>query len=176
MRMRFRFLVLLSGLRIRCWCELWCRSQTQLRFHVAVAVVGWQLQLWFNPSLGISICPKKMTKKNQNNTSQPPPPKKTQLTQGHSVFEERACVKGRNGKSIFFFTCKNLKRLYGHLLVNKSDPLAGNTAFTDVKHHIHVRHTTLCKGSWMKMVNPWSLSFRSCTEEKNNVGRLGRDC
>ena len=29
----------LSGLRIRCFCELWCRSQTWLRSCVAVAVV-----------------------------------------------------------------------------------------------------------------------------------------
>ena len=27
-----------SGLRIWCCCELWCRSWTQLRSHVAVAV------------------------------------------------------------------------------------------------------------------------------------------
>ena len=32
-------LALLSGLRIRCCCELWCRSQTQLGSSVAVAVV-----------------------------------------------------------------------------------------------------------------------------------------
>ena len=30
---------LLSGLRIRRCCELWCRLQTRLRFYVAVAVV-----------------------------------------------------------------------------------------------------------------------------------------
>ena len=29
----------LSGLRIQCCCELWCRSQTRLRCDVAVAVV-----------------------------------------------------------------------------------------------------------------------------------------
>ena len=29
----------LSGLRIWHWCELWCRSQMQLRFYIAVAVV-----------------------------------------------------------------------------------------------------------------------------------------
>ena len=32
-------LVLLSELRIRCCCELWCRLQTRLRSGVAVAVV-----------------------------------------------------------------------------------------------------------------------------------------
>ena len=34
-----RSLALLSGLRIRHCCELWCRSQTRLRSGIAVAVV-----------------------------------------------------------------------------------------------------------------------------------------
>ena len=33
-----RPLALLSGLRTRRCCELWCRSQTRLRSHVAVAL------------------------------------------------------------------------------------------------------------------------------------------
>ena len=37
MRLRVRSLALLSGLRIRCCRELRCRSQTRLRFCVAVA-------------------------------------------------------------------------------------------------------------------------------------------
>ena len=37
-RFRVRSLALLSGLRIEHCCELWCRSQTQLRSCVAVAV------------------------------------------------------------------------------------------------------------------------------------------
>ena len=39
MRLRVRSLALPSGLRIRSCHELWCRSQTQLRSCVAVAVV-----------------------------------------------------------------------------------------------------------------------------------------
>ena len=39
MRMQVRSLPLLSGLRIWCCHELWCRSQTQLASHVAVVVV-----------------------------------------------------------------------------------------------------------------------------------------
>ena len=39
MRMRVRSLALFSGLRISCCCELWCRSQTWLGSHVAMAVV-----------------------------------------------------------------------------------------------------------------------------------------
>ena len=39
MRMQLQSLALLSGLRIGYCCELWCRSQTCLRSHVAVAVV-----------------------------------------------------------------------------------------------------------------------------------------
>ena len=38
MRMQIQSLPLLSGLRIRHCHELWFRSQTQLRSHVAVAV------------------------------------------------------------------------------------------------------------------------------------------
>ena len=38
MRLWVRSLTSLSGLRIRRCCELWCRSQTWLRFGVAVAV------------------------------------------------------------------------------------------------------------------------------------------
>ena len=34
-----RALASLSGLRIRCCCELWCRSQTRLGSGIAVAVV-----------------------------------------------------------------------------------------------------------------------------------------
>ena len=42
MRIRVRFLASLSGLRIWCCHELWCRSQTPLGFYdaVAVAVAG----------------------------------------------------------------------------------------------------------------------------------------
>ena len=39
MRLRVRSLASLRGLGIQCCPELWCRSQTQLGSHVAVAVV-----------------------------------------------------------------------------------------------------------------------------------------
>ena len=39
MRLQVRSLASLSGLRIRRCHELWCRSQTQLRSCIAVAVV-----------------------------------------------------------------------------------------------------------------------------------------
>ena len=39
MRLQVPSLASLSGLRIRHCCGLWCRLQTQLRSHVAVAVV-----------------------------------------------------------------------------------------------------------------------------------------
>ena len=38
-RLRVQSLASLSGLRIRCCCELWCRSQTQLGSGIAVALV-----------------------------------------------------------------------------------------------------------------------------------------
>ena len=47
MRLRVQSLASLIGLRIRCYYDLWCRSQTQLGSGVAVAVaVGWQQQLY----------------------------------------------------------------------------------------------------------------------------------
>ena len=39
MRKQVQSLASLSGLRIRCYLELWCRSQTRLRFCIAVALV-----------------------------------------------------------------------------------------------------------------------------------------
>ena len=72
MRMQVRSLALLSGLRVRRFCELWCRSQTCLRSHVAVAaVVAVAAASGYNsnstPGLGTSICcgcsPKKTKKK-----------------------------------------------------------------------------------------------------------------
>ena len=46
--MRVRSLALLSGLRIWCWSELWCRSQTQLGILCCYGWgVGWQLR--FDP-------------------------------------------------------------------------------------------------------------------------------
>ena len=63
MRMRVRFQASISGLRIRCCCELWCRSQIWLWPHVC----WW---LWWSSdltlSLGTSIghgCSPKKTKK-----------------------------------------------------------------------------------------------------------------
>ena len=38
MRLQVRSLALLSGLTIRCFRELWCRLQTWLGSHVAVAL------------------------------------------------------------------------------------------------------------------------------------------
>jgi len=50
-------LALLSGLRIRCGCELWCRLQTRLGSGIAVALAqagGYSSDS--TPSLGTSIC------------------------------------------------------------------------------------------------------------------------
>ena len=67
MRFRVQSLVSLSGLRIRCCHEPWCRSQTWLGSVVAVALAwasGYSSDL--TPSLGTSICrgcgPKKTKK------------------------------------------------------------------------------------------------------------------
>ena len=58
MRMRVRSLALLSGLRIWHCHELWCRSQTLLGSHVAVAVaLADSCRSDSTPSLGTSVCP-----------------------------------------------------------------------------------------------------------------------
>ena len=49
MRPQVQSLASLSGLRIQRCRELWCRSQMWLGSGVAVAVLGQQLQLQFNP-------------------------------------------------------------------------------------------------------------------------------
>ena len=67
MKLWVRSLALLSGLRIQCCHELWCRSQTQLRSQVSVVVAG-SYSSNSTPSLGTFICRgcgprKKCTKK-----------------------------------------------------------------------------------------------------------------
>jgi len=57
MRTQVWFLVSLSRLGIWCCCELWCRSQTQLGFLVAVAMTqAGNYSSDLTPSLGTSIC------------------------------------------------------------------------------------------------------------------------
>ena len=70
-KMWVRSLTSLSGLRIWCCCELWCRLQTQFRSGVAVAVavaVAGSCSSDLTPSLRTSMChrecgPKKEKKK-----------------------------------------------------------------------------------------------------------------
>ena len=53
MRMWVQSLALLSGSRILCCHELWCRSHSARILHCCRYCcrcgIGWQLQLWFNP-------------------------------------------------------------------------------------------------------------------------------
>ena len=68
MRIWVRFLALLSGLRIQCYHELWCRLQTWLGSHVAVALaVASSCSSNSTLSLATSIChrcsPEKQKKK-----------------------------------------------------------------------------------------------------------------
>ena len=59
MRTQVGPLASLSGLRIRHCCQLWCRSQTQLKSGVAVAVVqAGSCSSDSIPSLGTSMCRK----------------------------------------------------------------------------------------------------------------------
>ena len=71
MRLWVRSLASLSGLKIWCCRELWCRLQTWLRSGVAVASVqAGGYSSYQTPSLGASICrrygPKKKKKKTRN--------------------------------------------------------------------------------------------------------------
>ena len=68
MRMQVRSLASLSGSRIQRCHDLWCRSQTWLGSHFAVAVVeAGSCSSILTPSLGTSIChtcsPKKPKKR-----------------------------------------------------------------------------------------------------------------
>ena len=72
MRTRVRLLALLSGLRLQCCCELWFKSQTQLRSCVAGAVArASSCSSDSTSSLGTSIChgcgPKKTRQKQKTN-------------------------------------------------------------------------------------------------------------
>ena len=73
MRTRVWSLALLSGLRIGLYHKLQCRSQTWLRFWVAVAMVnasGYNSNS--TPNLGTSTCRRCGLKKTQNKTKQRP--------------------------------------------------------------------------------------------------------
>ena len=71
MRMPVHSLTWLSGLRIQCCRELWCRSKTRLGFHIVVQASSCSSNV--TPSLGTSIChrcgPKKK-KKIENHCSE----------------------------------------------------------------------------------------------------------
>ena len=68
MRTRVRSLALLSGLRIRCCCELWYRLQMWLGSWVAMAVVqASSYSSNLTPSLGTSICRRCGPKKEKKN-------------------------------------------------------------------------------------------------------------
>ena len=71
MRTWFRPVASLSGSRIQCCHELWCRSQTQLRSGIALAVaqVG-SCSSDSTPSLGISTCCRCSPKKNRQQQKQ----------------------------------------------------------------------------------------------------------
>ena len=72
MRLRVWFLASLSGLRIQCCCELWCRLKMQLRSHVAVAVVqACSCSFDWTPSLGTSYAEGTALKNQNQKTNKP---------------------------------------------------------------------------------------------------------
>ena len=72
MRLRVQSLASISGLRIWCCCELWCRSQTQLGSCVAVAVMpACSCRSDWTPSLGTCICLKETKNKKTKQKKKP---------------------------------------------------------------------------------------------------------
>ena len=68
MRMQVWSQALLSGLRIWCCCEPWCRSKMWLRYDVAVAVSrASTYSSDSTPCMGTSICHKCCPKKTKKN-------------------------------------------------------------------------------------------------------------
>ena len=69
MRFQVQFLASLSGLRIWCYHELWCRLQMWLGPHIAVAVAAVapiQPLAWEPPyALGVALKSKNKTKQGQ---------------------------------------------------------------------------------------------------------------
>ena len=89
-----QFLASLSGLRIQCYQELWCRLQTLLRSHIAVVVVqASSCSSNSTPSLETSICHIygcKKTKTKQNKTSL-----RKILTQGFLIPDGKGMIDSR---------------------------------------------------------------------------------
>ena len=105
--MTVRSLALLSGSRIWCCCELWCRSQTRLRSCVAVAVAqAGRCSSDLTPRLGTSICHRCSPEKQKS--------KKPQKTKNKTKKERRYYYlpsKCGNPKSEFSLgaTCLSMK-------------------------------------------------------------------
>ena len=73
--MQVQFLAWLSGLRIWHCCELWCRSQTQLEFHIAVAVASSSSSIWplaWTPPYATHAALKSQKKKKKSTKGQNP--------------------------------------------------------------------------------------------------------
>ena len=114
MRMWVQSLALLSGLRIRHCCELWCRSRSQmwLRAHVAVAVVqassdSSDLTL----SLGISVCPEHGPKKHTHKKTKKQKTNNTNNKKTHDDSKRMGHSKGSSKREVYSETRnkKNLK-------------------------------------------------------------------
>ena len=117
MRMQVWSPAQLSGLRIWCCCELWCRSQMRLGSGIAVAVA--QANSYSSdstPNLGTSICcewgPKK-TKQQQQEQQKPWMQSLTQAQQAYSRLSINICLspslQGISLKSFYLFIFYPLK-------------------------------------------------------------------
>ena len=100
-RMQVRSLALLSGLRIWHYHELQCRSQTQLRSGIAMAVaqtIGYSSDL--TPSLGTSICCRCGPKKTHTKKFQFSFPQLGTILQFYGFLSPPACPIYSNRQSL----------------------------------------------------------------------------
>ena len=117
MRLRVRSLALLSGLRIPCCHELWCRSQRQLGSYVAVAVAG-SCSSDSTPSLGTSHMLQERPKKWQKDKKKRSP----QIPNAGGGVEKREC---KLVQPLWRSVWRYLRNLYIEVPYDPAIPLLG---------------------------------------------------
>ena len=107
MRMQVWYLAFLSGLRIQCCRELWCRSQMRLGSGTAVAVavaVAGSCSSDSTPSLGTSICPgyrhkKKKKRKKEKSSSQGHKVSRVTVSNNYSLYPPLYAKQSQQSKT-----------------------------------------------------------------------------
>ena len=100
MKMQVRSLALLSGLRIRCCPELWCRSQMWPGSCIAVTVMqASSYGSYLTPTLGTSICHRCRPKKTKTELKKP---------QNVVIYKNKKKRGKLDGNNFFFFLLSHL--------------------------------------------------------------------